>query len=689
MTLTGHKGAVRSVAYSPNGLLLASGSEDGMVRVWNTQTGGDALSTLQSGDGWVISLDFARNNEWVASGTQGGVVCIWNVTSDQSPHRRLIGHSDPVTSVAFAPDCSQLASASTDHTVRLWNTKTGEQLILSGHTDKVYGVAFSPDGSFLVSSSSDRTIRQWDSITGKEVCEPIEDVGLGGVDIASDGDMIAGCSLGGVTLWRRKTGERIANPQDASDIHCIRFSPDGRSLVVAHAHEVRVWTLQPDLATAPWVGFQGHSGDVRSATFSPDGRYIASASNDGTIRIWSTESSQCVVQPLHRHSSPVRSVAVSYGDIIASGSDDEFVRVWDARTGEETLPPLRGHTNRVLSVSISPDGDIIASASQDRSIRFWNSLTGTAVGEPRSDHTDNITALMFSPNAFWLASASDDKTVRLWKVPRINLSWSARLLQRVARVLHPDQLLRCHDRAQAVAFSRDGSTVAGGDGSGRIYFWQVLTGLEVHVLLHEKEVSVLSLAFSQNGAQIVSCGSDDVARIWDIKAGQLVGVLEGHTSLVRSAAWSVDGRYIATGSDDTTVRLWNPITGSRIATFHGHDKAVTSVAFISDGQFIVSGSEDTTIRAWNVAATSMSVEEPGISPVSLLASATLKDGWLVGSSGELILWVPAKYRKYLSSAVSSPVIGWRRLAIEVRYPGIRAGSNWNLCWKRREDPTDW
>ena len=174
MTLTGHDGAVRSVSYSSDGRMLASGSDDGTVRIWNTQTGEEAISSMSSGDGKVLSIDFSDNNKWVASGTESGAVWVWNVMPGQASRRKLSGHSSAVNSVAFSPDSSCLASASGDGTVRLWNADRGEQLVsLSDHADSVNGVAFSPDGGILASISDDGTVMLWHSKTRQAVCKPL------------------------------------------------------------------------------------------------------------------------------------------------------------------------------------------------------------------------------------------------------------------------------------------------------------------------------------------------------------------------------------------------------------------------------------------------------------------------------------------------------------------------------------
>jgi len=673
MTLTGHDSAVHSVSYSPDGRLLASGSKDGTVRLWDTLTGEQTISPMRSGDEAVLSVDYARNGKWVASGTDAGTVCIWSVTPGQTGCQRLIGHSQSVRSVAFSLDSSRLATASEDETIRLWNPGTGEQLaVLSGHTEVVTGVAFSPDGEILASSSEDGSIRLWHSTTGHAAREPLTDAGRCGVHFSPDGEMISGAENFEAILTGHTTGERITKLKVGVGRwnRSARFSPDGRLLVVACERDVHLWTMHPDPRNASRVDLGGHGDDVNWATFSPDGLYIASASDDGTIRIWSAGSGQSAVQPMPAHEKSVRSVVVSHnGASIISGSSDNSVRVWNAHTGEATLPPLSGHTEAVLSVSISPDGDLIASASADHTIRFWDAQSGAAAGEPMRGHTNMVWAVTFSHDGRWLASASDDCTARLWDVAT-----------RQQSAVGP---LSCQKTAHTVAFSPDDGIVAAGDASGCVYLWRTDTGEQAHEPLHANDERVLSVAFSPDGTQIVSSGGDNAARIWDVNVGQCLHVLHGRTDWVRSVAWSLDGRKIATGSADATIRLWDAVTGAPLATLSGHTNAVLSVAFTPDAQFIISGSSDTTICKWDVRMACQPASERGNDPVTALASAALKDGWLVGSSNELILWVPAEYRGCLQAALCTLLIGGRRVVIGVGDSGLHAGLNWTSCWRGR------
>jgi len=684
MTLTGHNGAVTSVSYSPDGLLLVSGSTDGSVRIWDTRTGEEAMFPMRSGDGKVLSVDFARNGKWVGSGTESGSVWVWNVTPGQASQRMLSGHITEVNCVAFSSDSSRLASASSDKTVRLWNADTGEQLaVQNGHNTFVEGIAFSVHDDIVASIDDDGEFRQWDitgQVAGQQLTPPTDDLALRlaasirsrvsacSVHFSPDGQMLARTDrTGNVVLQHWKTNRMIASLRSKTTISSVRFSPNSQSLVMACGTNVWLWTLQPDPQHGSCVNLGGHGGKVNWVTFSPDGLYIVSASDDTTIRIWSVESGPSPVQPLPMHQGAVRSVAASHdGAVIVSGSEDRSMRVWNAFTGLQTIPPLCGHTRTILSVSISPDGRLIASASADHTVRLWDTQSGAAVGKPMCDHTNFVRALSFSNNGRWLVSASDDKTVHIWDVATQRRS-----------VVDP---LRCQHWVFFAVFSPDDVLVAAGDRSGQLYLWRTDTGQQAREPFYVNDGSVYSLAFSPDGTRIVSGGYDNTSRIWDIDMGQCLLPLRGHTGSIWSVAWSLDASFIGTGSADATVYLWDAMTGVPLASLRGHTKTIRSVTFTRDGQFIVSGSDDTTVRKWDIRAACRPSESRN-KYLAALASATLKDGWLVGASGELILWVPVEYRMYLVVYPCALRIDRSSVVIGIGDTGLHAGMNWTSCWR--------
>jgi WD40 repeat protein len=287
--LIGHNGSVESVAFSPDGKILASGSRDDTIKLWDVATGRE-IRTLQGHTGDVNSVAFSPDGKVLASGSWDKTIKLWDVATG-TLLRTLKGHTDYVRSVAFSPDGKVLASGSFDNTIKLWDVATGREIrTLSGHTLDVASVAFSPDGRILASGSVDTTIKLWDVATGALLRTLRGHTGIvHSVAFSPDGKVLASGSWEEVKLWHMATGSVLRTLSGYTGwVRSVAFSPNGKVLASGSEDKtIKLW----DVATGTLLGtLKGHTGWVESVAFSPDGKILASGSWDGTILLWDVEA---------------------------------------------------------------------------------------------------------------------------------------------------------------------------------------------------------------------------------------------------------------------------------------------------------------------------------------------------------------------------------------------------------------
>ncbi|HJT59575.1 MAG TPA: protein kinase [Ktedonobacteraceae bacterium] len=299
----------------------------------------------------------------------------------------------------------------------------------------------------------------------------------------------------------------------------------------------------PSLGTT-LMTYRGHTGAVYAATWSPNGQYIASASADTTVRVWSITTGD-TLYTYHGHAGLYNSVyAVGWslnGRRIASGGADKTVQVWDAATGNMAFV-YRGHTARVLALAWSPDARYIASGGADRTVQVWDAATGKLI-YLFLGHTDDVYTLAWSPDGNYIASGGADKTVQVW---------------------------------------------------------EAMTGVPLYTY-HGHAEAVYALAFSPQGKDIASGGADRTVQVWEATTGKPLSTYHGHTGLsnvVSAVAWSSDGRRIASGSTDKTVQIWDATTGKHAYSYGEHRGTVFVVEWSPTGPHIASGSADTTVHIW-------------------------------------------------------------------------------------------
>ena len=543
--LEGHTAWVRSIAFTPDGKILASGSHDSNIKLWNIETG-ECLQTLTGHTSGIQSLAFNQDGTTVVSGSNDKTVRLWNIQTGEC--LILQGHTNNITFVSFHPLDEKLITASTDHTVRLWNIQNGECLqTFNIPINWLLAIALSHDGKTLVTGSDGNAVKFWDMSSGTLVKTlPDYDSFVWTVALSKDGKtLVTGSEDNTIKIWDIETGECLQTLREHDRrVWLVDIHPDNRHLLsISEDQTIKLWDISSRRCLKT---LQGYSNWILSLAFSPDGETLASSYQDWKVRLWDIKTGKCNLI-LAGHDNLISSVAFAPQHIsdyfLASASDDNTIVLWNHQG--KCSKTLQGHDDWVYSVDFSPDGNTLASGSRDNTVKIWDCRTGECL-YTLTGHDNRVKSVAFNPLGTLLATASDDKTIKIWDV---NWNINNHCLQ---------TLLGHQDRIDCVVFSPDGKIIA-------------------------------------------SAGCDRTIKLWDVNTGECLNSLPAHTRRIRKVVFTSNNNSIlASCSDDETVKLWDMNTGENIKTLSGHDKAVWAVAISPDNSILASGSGDQTIKLWHL-----------------------------------------------------------------------------------------
>jgi WD40 repeat protein len=542
-----HKGAVKSVVFSPDGeTILVSAQLGESLRCYSVTTRRPLPPVFDCKDYLYIAA-YSPDGRLVATAAKENRACLHDARTGQLVGKPLV-HPGVVFTAAFSPDGKTLATGCLDGGVRFWDVKTGNALPrILRHRASVRSTAFSRDGRLVLTSSEDGTARLWEVATGRPVGQLLShpaEMRHALFNPQHTHILTAGLE-GTARLWRLAREDSLARvlPHHGA-VAEIAFSPDGMRVLTGcqeskdRPGESRLWDAATGKALGPAMS---QHGQVMGVAFSPDGQLALTGGNDGHARLWRTADSSPARAPWKYDGNVVAAVAFSPdGRLAAFGGRGRTVQVREVASGKQVAAwPVFDKAGWVWRLTFTPDGQRVLVVGGDSSARMWNVADGRPVGQAMK-HAADVRLALLSPDAEVVLTCGFDKTARLWSA-------------RDGRPLSPP-------------------------------------------LPHKGEVR--GGAFRPDGQVAATAAADGTVRLWEVPSGRSLAAPLLHDGWVRAVAFSPDGKMLATGCDDGTARLWSADDGAALGAVLQHQGPVTRVAFCPDGKTILTGSSDGTARLW-------------------------------------------------------------------------------------------
>jgi WD40 repeat protein/transcriptional regulator with XRE-family HTH domain len=501
-----HPSPLCSVAWSPDGRLIASGDFEGRIHIWNVETRQPILSmqTQERHNKWIPTLAFAPTGNMLASGSGDGTIKLWEVTSGHLL-QTLTGHSNLIHTVIWSPDGCTLASGSRDRIIWLWDVKQKTyRAALQGHTAEIMSLAFTPDGHYLLSGGEDYSLRLWNVMRGQCVRVIQGYTGsLSSIDWSSDGTRLASGGLDTlVTIW------------DVS-------------------------------SQTPPLLLRKHYTPVYGVGWSPDGQWLASCGWESAIQLWNPTTGTYIEQQQGANDPETLFFGLAWspnGQQLASLTLKQGVLIWNPSTQQyhwihHPLPAW------ILHIAWHPDGTRLAGASDDRSLYLWDTSSNNKLLLQTQDHQGVITNLAWSPDGTRLASCGGNKERGELFVWNMQNGECTHVLSELASLI------------SAVTWGPKGNLLISGNSDGVLRWWDIHSTTCIHVCqAHQGTVQALKL--SPDGHTLASCGDDGAIMLWNLHTGQHLRTLRRDRPYERLDITGIQG---LTEAQKTTLRTLGAI----------------------------------------------------------------------------------------------------------------------------------